>query len=297
MRSCCLAHPVYTAGCPDCREKARIYALARSRGLQRGTWARMVTGSELEQVRRAVQALLAYPGITVPKIAATVGVGHQTLYLLDRACEMRPDVAQALLAVTPELVMARNPPSRVDSIGVARRLQAMACDDWSAEALSDLSGINRTSLGHWRIRRFPTIARTKHEAVAALYVKIQNTQSRGPSPEAGAHARRCGYLPAERWADEDIDDPDAEPLPELPDTDDQVEIFLQIRDALESPAPGKAAGYDRAVQREIAKRARHDDWPWEQIAELLGFKSASSAEYLVHGGRPDRKPVRRERSK
>jgi hypothetical protein len=47
----------------------------------------------------------------------------------------------------------------------------------------------------------------------------------------------------------------------------------------------------RAIQREIAKKARAMDWAFEQITELLGKKSAHTIEYML-SGRPDRPHIR-----
>jgi DNA-binding Xre family transcriptional regulator len=181
----------------------------------------------------------------------------------------------------------------VNYIGAARRLRALAADNWSTRELSELSGMCRSDLTRWRYGEFPQITLKNHERIKELYEKIQGlADPRGHGRGTATHARRLGYLPSECWNDDEIDDPDAVPLPMPPDTDDHIAVTNMIEDALMWPSPGKAAGYDRSVKREIARHAVNRlGWSYERVAELLGFKSANSVEYMLIG-RKDRPRTR-----
>lgn len=305
MRSTCPLHHKYSKDCTDCPRYSRMYRQTRLRALREGTWARpvYVTGEELEAVRRHVRSIQAALGLGVRWVASTAGVGSRTVEeaLTGKTAKMTPDVAEALLGVSAEACLRRITPTvQVHIAGTARRLQALAVEGWSSERLSTLLGIDPTLVrrhrgGTVRIR----ITWAHREQYRQLYEKIMAM----PDPNGGsdwttAHALARGYLPAERWAEEDIDDPLAEPLPPEPDDDDWVETTKTINRVLLAPVPGAAVGLPRAIQREIAKRARRLDCPldWEQIAALMGFKSASTAEYLVRG-RPDRPPMKNGRTK
>lgn len=292
----CAEHPRYVAGCEGCKRRAREYARNRLWSVYGNTWDGTVQGDELELVREHVRGLLVLPGVTVPTVATVAGLPSANLYRLMNS-EVRfvqGVTAKSVSGVTAERVLAVAA-SRVDSTGVARRLQALAAEQWDSVDLSPLCGAHRVTLGRWRLHRWPTIRMAQHRAVVDMYDKIQGMANPlGPSPRIAAHAEREGYLPPERWGD-DIDDPDAEPLPPPPDTDDHVEIAKMVDDALRHPTPGKAAGYDRSIKREIARQALGTQlgWSLERVAELLGYKSAHSVEYLLNG-RKDRPHTRQK---
>lgn len=302
MRNSCPIHSHFRRGCDDCRAHSARYRRTRAAGLRDGTWDRMVAGEDLEQVRAHLLALLALPGVTAPLVAQVVGTTHHTVYRVasGERTKLGHQLAQAILDTTPAACRAlvRTPAAMVDSAGASRMLQALMADGWDSQSLSDLSGLAAKRLGHIRNGVNPHIRRSTYDTVRSVYDKIQSlADPSGPSAGAAVRARTLGYLPPERWADEDIDNPDAQPLPPEPETDDHVEVSRLIRDALEFPAPGKAADYDRAVKREIARHAVNRlGWSWERVAELLGYRSPSTAEYLLRG-RPDRPPVRREQNR
>lgn len=302
--SCCHEHRRYTRGCPLCRERAREYRRVRMHSIGAGTWDRgWVSGPPLERMRAHVLQLLAHPDVSLRMIAAAAGVGHTSTELLSRGQMERATgtVVEALAGVTLAAVLRQitNPNQLVSAVGSARRLQALAVDDWGTEEIAGLVGVHATLVR--RHRSGPPYRRISwgyRERYRELYDKIQSQANpRGPSPVAGRRAADRGWVGPERWADEDLDDPNAQPPPPPPDDDDWVAVTQQIEDALQDPRADKAANYTRAVKREIARHAVNRlGWPWERVAWLLGYKSASTAEYLVRG-RPDRAPVRRERER
>lgn len=292
--STCADHTRYQPGCEPCKQRARAYSRRRYHGIKQGTWER---AADPALVRQALLDLLA-TGATIPRLAKTIGCANSSLYRLrsGKAGRVQPEVARALLQMRPERVRPNPGKNLVDSTGAARRLQALARDGWSSDALSAICGIYAGTLSTWRMRRRPLIEASNHAKVVQVYDKIQSqADPRGPSEMATRWAVKLNYLPSEQWADEDIDDPGAQPLPPVPNTEDHELTTRLIEQALLWPETGKAADYDRHIKREIARRAVNRlGWSWERVAWLMGYKSASTAEYLVHG-RPDRAPVRRER--
>lgn len=297
----CDRHSRYTQGCPPCQVRARDYRRARVAGLAAGTWeSGKVVGLELERVRQHVRMLTAIRGVSGRRVALVAGVSHYAVdvLLVDGARGMFRPVAEALLGVTARACIGRidRPTIPVDVIGTARRLQALAVDGWSAETIAGLMGLYASTVRRHRQAGGPhtQIVWALHERYRELYEKIQSlADPRGTSESTGKYAARVGYLAPERWADGDIDDPHAEPLPPPPDTDDWAQVSRQIEDALRDPRPGKAADYPRPVQREIARQA-HDrlGWSYPRIAELLGKNNDNAIDYLLHG-RKDRREARK----
>jgi hypothetical protein len=175
-----------------------------------------------------------------------------------------------------------------------RRLQALAVDGWGTRALSGLVGLDPSTIRTHRGGRFPEVTVATRERYRELYDKIQSqADPRGDSPRASQNAERQGWLGPERWADGDIDNPGAQPLPPVPETDDWAEVSRMIEGALRDPRPGKAADYPRSVQREIARQASARlGWSYSRIAELLGKNSDNAIDYLLNG-RKDRREARK----
>jgi hypothetical protein len=295
----CDAHTRYTRGCPDCRVRAVNYRRVRLAGLADGTWeSGKVVGDELEQVRQHVRALTAVIGVGGRRVARVAGVSHHAVdvLLVDGAVGMSRPVAEALLGVTVQacLALIDRPTIPVDPTGTMRRLQALAVDGWSGGELADLLSLQPASVRRHRAGSRSQITWGLRERYRLMYDKIQSlADPRGSSEQTRQRAAAFGWLGPERWADEDIDDPTAQPLPPPPDTDDWVEVSALIEDALRDPRPGKAADYPRPIQREIARQASQRlGWSYPRIAELLGKGSTTLIDYLLHG-RKDRREGRR----
>jgi hypothetical protein len=155
--------------------------------------------------------------------------------------------------------------------------------------LSPLVGIDEGTIRDHRAGNFAEITVGIRERYRELYEKIQSqADPQGGSWRARRNAEAREWLGPERWADEDIDDPDAQPLPPAPETDDWAEVSRMIEGALRDPWPGKAADYPRSVQREIARQAVNRlGWPHARIAELLGKDNGRMVSHLLYG-RKDR---------
>jgi hypothetical protein len=299
MRAYCYAHPQYTSGCPDCQAACRKHQRARRAGRAAGTWETgLVSGEELEAVRAHVRELLTVPNVTAERITAVAGVGQHTVtgLLGERRQRLSRPVAEALLGTTaPACLALIRPTSPVDNIGTVRRLRALAVDGWTVEELGALSGFQPEVVERHR-RGLPgrRVTYATREIYRELYDKIQSlADPRGPSESVRQRAAKAGFLGPERWADEDIDDPDAQPLPPPPDTEDWAEVSRLIEDALRDPRPGKAADYPRPIQREIARQASQRlGWSYTRIAELLGKNGTTLIDYLLHGRRDRREGQR-----
>lgn len=291
--SCCDQHVRFVRGCPPCQRRAREYRHERRRAVGKGLWDRArVTGEELARLRQHVRSLVDHPSISLRLVAATSGVGLRMVEDLQRGTYRRSVQrvnADALLATTVEMCLRRiaSPHAKVDGRGVARRLQSLMADGWNEFDLSPLCGYHPATIRRHRAGRQPLVIHSTYLVYRELYDKIQSqADPSGPSPTARERAAARGFLPPECWTEETIDDPAAEPLPPPPDTEDWVETTRAIEDCLRYPQPGKAADLPRPVKREIARHAHHRlGWSWERVAELLGYKSASSAEYLLRGRR------------
>jgi hypothetical protein len=305
MRAYCYDHSNYVGGCTACQAACRRHAQARRVGLAAGTWETgLVSGDELEAVREHVRALLAVPNVTAERIQIVAGVAHHAAGDLLRGQRQRLSrpVAEAFLGTTAAACLALvGPGSLVDNAGTVRRLRALAVDGWTVEEIGSLSGFHPTVVErHRRGRPGRRVTYATREAYRGLYEKIQSlADPRGSSEEVRLRAVKAGFLGPERWADEDIDNPDAQPLPPPPDTDDWVEVTQMIDEALRDPRPGKAAAYPRPVQREIARQASlRLGWPYTRIAELLGkggpggAGGASAIEYLLYGRKDRPRTVR-----
>lgn len=294
MRSRCDAHRRrYVGGCPLCQVASRNYRRARVAGLADGTWERHAPTPQLrEQGHKHLRTLLAVKGVTLKRISVVAGVNLSTVRrVASDASEGGMSVVsiEALLGVTAQacLALIDRSTTPVDPTGTARRLQALAVDGWSAQMLSPLVGLDESTIRSHRACEWTEITVGMRERYRDLYDKIQSqADPRGGSWRARRNAEERGWLGPERWADEEIDDPDARPLPAPPeDSDDWVAVSNMVEGALRDPRPGKAADYPRSVQREIARQAFHRlGWSLARIGELFG-KTSSTVEYLLKGRR------------
>jgi hypothetical protein len=102
-------------------------------------------------------------------------------------------------------------------LGSQRRLQALAARSWSAEAISEASGISaddvRAALKHPAAMNSRLAGR-----IAKLYDALWDAQPPRATPrqqaqanDAQAQARRCGWAPPLGWDDDQLDVPDGKP--------------------------------------------------------------------------------------
>jgi len=293
IRACCPDHPRYNSECDECRRHARAYERRRAHGLKDGTWEPLVEGDELERVRLHTAALVA--ATSAPRVERVAGVSATAIYKLINGLQifLRPSTAQALEGLSLERLLAASQPTHVPLIGVSRRLQALACDQWGSLALAGLTGYNRISIGKWRVgTHYRTINVEARDRLVEVYDKIQGlADPLGPDVQVATKARQLGYLPPERWDETTIDDPDAQPLPLAEDGPDELELLRQREDALRLRTPRAGASWPREFKREAALLAVRGGWTLPEVGAVLGL-STSGVEYLLNG-RKDRPHTRR----
>ncbi|BAL87352.1 hypothetical protein AMIS_21320 [Actinoplanes missouriensis 431] len=204
LRTICRRHTRYVAGCEGCREVAATQKRARTRQVAYGTWQGIVDATP---IRRHLQTLLD-AGLSRRDIARAARVSRNAVDLVvsGRQASAQAATAHALLAV----VAAPSAATRVSSLGVSRRLQALMAIGWSAAAVAGRLDTNLQQVCKWRYRYQDRIAYRHHEAICRLYRELECRP--GPSEKAQVHARTLGYAPPICWDDDgDLDDPRARP--------------------------------------------------------------------------------------
>lgn len=121
-----------------------------------------------------------------------------------------PEAREAYRLARKRAREGRSIPQVVDSLGTARRLQALAAIGWSCPALAVELGYNSYAAVTYLQRRYrPTVLRSIAERVVAVYDRLSMTP--GPSVRAVRTAARNGWSPPLAWNDGEIDEPRAKP--------------------------------------------------------------------------------------
>lgn len=120
-------------------------------------------------------------------------------------------------------------PSRVDSTGTARRMQALTWLGYSQVELGRLLGVSPRRAGELVRRVSPTVHRRTAAAVADLYrnLLVQPRPTGQAAAVARSVARRHGWHPPGVWAH--IDDPAHQPDVGPPDVADQPDVVAVRR--------------------------------------------------------------------
>lgn len=195
--------------CNICGFAVSEYDRRREYAIRTGAWR--VDG---ELVRAHLRSLMA-AGVGRRRIAEAAGVNGSLLtrHLYGRngrpaPATMRYDLAQKLLAVTPDLA----PPARVPGIGTARRIQALVAIGWPLPELAARLGWTLANLCDRAVCRRPCVAVRNARLVADLYDRLSMTPPTGPQADrARVRARRRGWVPPLAWDDDTIDDLRATP--------------------------------------------------------------------------------------
>lgn len=212
--------------CDHCRAAAARYEKGRKR---RNAYGRSLV-VDATPARDHVRALMAQ-GMGWKHIAAAAGVSASTLGpVLYGAYRDQPehpdhrpprrqigrDLAAAILAV--ELDIA--PGALVDATGVRRRVQALIAVGWSITQVADRLGLVRTNM---RLDTAKAVTSATRDRVAALYEEMRHQQPPAATRwQAGAvtrsrnYAARHGWVTADAWDADTIDDPRATPMPTDP---------------------------------------------------------------------------------
>lgn len=236
---------------PTC-SRPRCGRMPRSRGVCYMHLRAVAQGCRPVAAARARIAELREVGWTHSQIADAAGVHRNTVrYVHDgRRQRVRTSVEAAILSVQMAPIGARGMPT---SIGLRRRVQALARMGWTAEDVAARAGTTAGSL-----RTLATANRApsfRYAArVFAVYVELADTV--GPSTRAAVCARTRGYPPPAAW-DDDIDDPSAVPL----------------------CAPDAELVDEVAVQRVLSGHAHHGTLTEAERVRMVSL-------HMAHGGTP-----------
>ena len=101
---------------------------------------------------------------------------------------------------------------RISSLGVARRLQALATLGWSVDLLATHLGMTHMQVSELRARKRANVYLSTHKRVAEMYRELAfvPAMDRGrASTQVALHAKRKGWAPPLAW--DDIDNPRERP--------------------------------------------------------------------------------------
>ncbi|GAA2037471.1 hypothetical protein GCM10009740_31610 [Terrabacter terrae] len=223
---------------------------------------------------RALQAA----GMGWKRIAEAAGLDHSVITKLiygargrKPSVTIQPASAEKILAVRLELA----PAAVVDSIGSARRVQALLCLGWSVPRIAEAAGVDRQAID--RALRGGSVLASTRNAIRDVYDRLWNAtppQAEKSDRIAATRARRraaaSGWVPPLAWDDDSIDDPTA--TPDLGDTRttnrgrntedlvEDVEFLLDEQPLATAQQLADRLGYrDRtAIQNALRRAGRQD---------------------------------------
>lgn len=188
---------------PHCKRMREHKALCRQHRLQQAQETGL--GFIDSTPAREKIALLREHGWSIHRIGAAVAVPAGTVLRISRG-----GIGSRAYGPTVKTIAAVEVTDgrlSIDSTGTARRLQALVRIGWTYDEISRLSGINDETLR--KVSARPRVAVLVAAAVAGVYDDLYHSD--GPSIQAMASGRRCGFAPPDAWDEDTIDDPDAEP--------------------------------------------------------------------------------------
>jgi hypothetical protein len=272
-RATCDEHSHHRAGCPRCQARSAERGRIRHRLITYGRWRGNVDAAP---ARAHLLTLHKRHGMSRRAISAQAGIARS---VVDRLLSDNPQTYllarthDALIAVQP----AAGPGRYVDSLGAARRIQALTALGHPLEYLADQLGIGIPAVARLRRQHAPAIGLRRHRAVAALYDRLQGTP--GPCAKTRAYARAVGYLPPLAWEeDESIDDPGARAHPVAADVADRA-------------LAGELTAVELSQDERLAVVSVLTGWRWtdRRIAEHLhwaGGRRSVAAYRRRHGIEP-----------
>lgn len=99
---------------------------------------------------------------------------------------------------------------KVSSLGVRRRLEALACMGWSCEAVAVRIGAHPRPVNRWRSGERAHVMRSTHDAIDRVFRELAYIPAPGRSGQVTRTvAKARGYVPAVAW--DDVDDPRERP--------------------------------------------------------------------------------------
>ncbi|MET9957425.1 hypothetical protein ABZ135_38530 [Streptomyces sp. NPDC006339] len=202
--------------CKPCRNAVNSYKRRVHRLQGYGTWQPLVDAEPARQHLLALNgAGFSYKVIAahLGKVPSVVtGIVYQLSPTRGRKKRIRPEFAEAILAVTPEVLS----PVFLPAVGTIRRLQALAAVGWPLLRLGPYIGVNPRSVSY--ILQQETVHRDTAKAVADCYqqLRTENPADHGITPGASTKAMRLaerrGWPDPVWWEDMGhIDDPAFDP--------------------------------------------------------------------------------------
>lgn len=167
----------------------------------------------------------------------------------------------------------------IPSVGVQRRLHALAVIGWSGQALADRLGVTAEAVTQWHRGKYPLVRRETAEKIGSLYDELWDKR-----PPASTHgerisvsrtkgwAARSGFAGPLAWDDESIDDPDAEPY-----QDRYVSAAERGIDeiAVQEAMRGRRVHLYPAEKAEALRRLTESGYSAAAIADRLGTTQRS----------------------
>jgi hypothetical protein len=170
------------------------------------------------------------------------------------------------------LLAVRGIPRRVPSVGLRRRVQALACLGWDMYAIARELDAYPDKVRQWTLH--PTVYRTTHEQLAAVYDRLSMRLPPTDTPEQKANvaktrnrAARNGWLPPLAWDDETLDDPDARPARSR-DERRRTDLDPVV---VERVLAGERLPMTPAERAEVVRQARARGWSEAVIAQRTGI--------------------------
>ncbi len=171
-------------------------------------------------------------GFSQRRIADLSGVNRDVLSRIHHADPeetVHSKTARRLLSVEIPLGIVGEGAQSVDATGTRRRIQALQAAGYPIKMIADEFGVSEQAIG--LLVRGERVAASSAARVAELFEDWHMTP--GPSDRARARSRRLGYPMPLDWNEDEIDDPDAEPVmvkPERADRARWVESYWELKE-------------------------------------------------------------------
>lgn len=252
--------------CTVCKAARSVYDKRVTMARTAGTWR---PWTEADRTREHLLALSA-AGIGYRRVANLTGIGKTAVRLIceGRREKIRPDTEAKILAL-PLGPATLAPSALIPTVGVRRRVQALACIGWSVSDQARRIGMAPTNLP--TVIRRTRVERRTDDAVRRLYDDL--SMSPAPAGYSATRARndafRRSWFGPLAWDDDTIDDPDAFPAV-------MPAIGPVVWGANELAIQHVAAGHtdprllDYASRIEWVARMRHAEHTLQAIAAMLG---------------------------
>lgn len=191
---------------------------------------------------------------------------HDTNGAYRRGCRC-PQAREAYRLYRKRRREGRSTPQLVNSLGTARRLQALAAIGWSAAKLAtELGWDSHCTVSNLQQRRRAKVTLATATLVADVYERLSMTP--GGSKRARLFAARKGWPAPLAW-DDDIDEPTARPA-------GAVTVAVVDTVAVERAVRGDRRPDEvlpRAERRAAVLRCRELDMPTHEIARRVGVST------------------------